>query len=95
MAQKKQIKNVQKGKSQTTPRHTFKPNIWFAVICAVVGFALYANTIKHDYVLDDVGAITGNEYVMEGINGIPKILDRKSTRLNSSHSRASRMPSSA
>ena len=74
MAQKKQIKNVQKRKSQTTPRHTFKPNIWFAVICAVVGFALYANTIKHDYVLDDVGAITGNEYVMEGINGIPKIL---------------------
>ncbi len=52
----------------------FKPNLWFAIISAIVGFCLYINTVKHEYVLDDVGAITGNEYVMEGISGIPKIL---------------------
>jgi hypothetical protein len=76
MAQKKQIKStpqkIQKPKQSALP--TFKLNIWFAVISALVGFLLYANTIKHDYVLDDVGAITGNEYVMDGIKGIPKIL---------------------
>ena len=63
---------MQKPKQSASP--TFKPNIWLAVISALVGFLLYANTIKHDYVLDDVGAITGNEYVMDGIKGIPKIL---------------------
>ena len=36
--------------------------------------------------------VTGNAY---GNNSIPEGRDRKSTRLNSSHSRASRMPSSA
>src|SRR6185295_7769567 len=41
---------------------------------AMVGFCLYLNTVKHEYVLDDVGAITGNEYVTQGISGIPKIL---------------------
>ena len=76
MAPKKPIKTgakpQQKSKQPTVP--VFKPNIWFAVISAVVGFLLYMNTIKHEYVLDDVGAITGNEYVMEGLSGIPKIL---------------------
>ncbi|MFI5164427.1 MAG: tetratricopeptide repeat protein [Bacteroidia bacterium] len=74
--QQKKIKPLlhkqQKPKQSSLP--VFKPNIWFAVISAVVGFCLYVNTVKHDYVLDDVGAITGNEYVMEGISGIPKIL---------------------
>src|SRR3990172_11676131 len=76
MGKKKQIKTSpqkqQKAKQSSLP--VFKPNIWFAVVSAVVGFCLYVNTVKHDYVLDDVGAITGNEYVMEGISGIPKIL---------------------
>jgi len=75
MAQKKQIKDLPKEQSkQAALRPAFKPNIWFAVISAVVGFCLYVNTVKHDYVLDDLGAITANQYVMEGISGIPKIL---------------------
>src|ERR1035437_7951095 len=87
MKQKKQIKSTpqktsrekrdpsfggQKPKPSALP--VFKPNIWFAIISAIVGFCLYINTVKHDYVLDDVGAITGNQFVMEGIRGIPKIL---------------------
>jgi len=75
MKDKKAVKHQHKpGKSQAS-LSVFKPNIWFAVISAVVGFCLYLNTIKHGYVLDDVGAITGNEYVTQGISGIPKILN--------------------
>src|SRR3972149_9432274 len=74
MNPKKTIKPQQKQNKQTAARPVFKPNTWFAVISAVIGFCLYVNTVKHDYVLDDVGAITGNEFVMEGISGIPKIL---------------------
>ena len=36
----------------------------------------------------------GNE-MTDVLNEFPELVDRKSTRLNSSHSRASRMPSSA
>jgi len=77
MAQKKPIKvpPKQQAKLKQSALPIFKPNIWFAVISAVVGFCLYVNTVKHEYVLDDVGAITGNEYVMEGISGIPRILN--------------------
>lgn len=69
-AQKIQVK----GKSPEKHLSVYRPNIWMAIVVALVGFALYANTIKHEYVLDDVGAVTGNEYVMEGLSGIPKIL---------------------
>jgi tetratricopeptide (TPR) repeat protein len=51
---------------------SFKPNVWYAVISALTGFAFYANTIMHEYVLDDAGAI--NEFVKEGFSGIPKIM---------------------
>ena len=76
MAQKKSIKIApkQQPKVKQAALPVFKPNIWFAVICGLVGFCLYVNTVKHDYVLDDVGAITGNEFVTQGISGIPKIL---------------------
>lgn len=71
-------KKIRTSPSKLPPKQTaqqaFKPNYWFAVIAAAVGFFLYANTIKHEYVLDDVGAITSNPNVMEGISGIPKIL---------------------
>lgn len=77
MAQKKPVKNApsRQAKPKQPALPIFKPNIWFAVVSALVGFCMYVNTVKHEYVLDDVGAITGNEYVMEGISGIPKILN--------------------
>ena len=46
---------------------------WSAIVF-FVGFLLFANTIKHDYALDDTGAIAQNLNVQEGIKGIPKIL---------------------
>ena len=39
--------------------------------------------------------ITAMGFILRKNRGIPLLVDRKSTRLNSSHSRASRMPSSA
>ena len=39
--------------------------------------------------------VTGTENLTEGVTGLPKGADRKSTRLNSSHVSESRMPSSA
>ncbi|MBU3660034.1 MAG: tetratricopeptide repeat protein [Flavobacteriales bacterium] len=48
--------------------------IAWSVIVFFVGFLLFANTINHDYALDDTGAIAQNLNVQEGIKGIPKIL---------------------
>ena len=46
---------------------------WPSLI-AIIAFILYVNTIKHDYVLDDWGAVTNNAFVQEGFKGIPKLL---------------------
>ncbi|MFZ4399938.1 MAG: tetratricopeptide repeat protein [Bacteroidales bacterium] len=45
-----------------------------AGICFVFAFILYANTLKHDYVLDDYGALADNWVVKKGVTGIPLIL---------------------
>lgn len=44
-----------------------------AVIVAVVGMLVYANTIGHDYVLDDWGLIPENKLTRKGIEGIGEI----------------------
>jgi len=46
----------------------------WGIIIAIIAFALYANTIGHEYTLDDSGAITENRYVQEGISGIPNLM---------------------
>jgi len=46
----------------------------YAITIAIVGFSLYLNTIKNGYALDDFYAIPKNEFVMQGINGIPKLM---------------------
>jgi protein O-mannosyl-transferase len=53
--------------------HVFKPNLWLALVCALAGFLLYANSIANGYVLDDVSLIFHNQYIAEGIKGIPKL----------------------
>ena len=45
-----------------------------ALITALVAAALYAITYQHGYVLDDAAAITYNNYVQEGLSGIPKLM---------------------
>jgi protein O-mannosyl-transferase len=45
-----------------------------AAILAVLAFVLYFNSIFNEYALDDRYLIIKNEYVQEGIAGIPKIM---------------------
>jgi len=45
-----------------------------SILVFLTAFLLFSNTIKHEYVLDDTGAIIQNLNVQEGIKGIPKIL---------------------
>ena len=62
-------------------------NTVFGVVDAR-GTILYSSSIKTGKYTDV------DDYVSELANGL-KLVDRKSTRLNSSHSTSSRMPSSA
>ena len=47
-----------------------------AVVVALLSFLLYANTIQHEYALDDTAVILKNEYVYQGFAGIPSILSK-------------------
>lgn len=44
------------------------------IILFVFGFLLYANTITHDYTVDDAIVITDNDFVKKGFSGIGEIL---------------------
>ena len=46
----------------------------FPALIAIVAFALYFNTLHHEYVLDDSVAITNNQFVQKGFAGISSIL---------------------
>lgn len=50
-----------------------KLHTWFALACALFGFALYLNTLGHDYVLDDEMVTFKNTIVTKGISAIPEI----------------------
>jgi tetratricopeptide (TPR) repeat protein len=45
-----------------------------ALLLVIVGFLCFANSIKNQYALDDDTLIVKNQYVQEGVKGIPKIL---------------------
>ncbi|MBK9338453.1 MAG: tetratricopeptide repeat protein [Lewinellaceae bacterium] len=49
---------------------------WIGFSLAVFAFLLYANTLGHQYVLDDPLAITKNELVKQGVSGIPELFSR-------------------
>ncbi len=44
------------------------------IIFTVVGITIFANTFKHEFALDDDIVICNNEYVLQGVSAIPKIL---------------------
>ena len=74
--------------------------IWLAVILTATMFGFASKTAG--VAVNDVYAVTLSMQVnyQDDLNGIPvigrvQVIDRKSTRLNSSHSSVSRMPSSA
>ena len=44
-----------------------------AIVLALLGLVLYFNTLNHEYAFDDMMAIVDNDYVQQGVSGIPKI----------------------
>ncbi len=45
-------------------------------VLILIGFVFYINTFSHEAAFDDRMAITANEYVQQGISGIPDILTK-------------------
>ena len=51
--------------------------VWYFIVFALA-IVLYANTLYHQFVLDDDVVITGNTYVQKGVAGIPSIVSNDS-----------------
>ncbi len=49
-----------------------KRNVYFLLL--IISFILYGNTLQHQYALDDAIVITENDFVKQGVSGIPDIL---------------------
>jgi len=73
----------QPRRHQTTPppkpakptKPTKPTSVWIlALIAALAGLLVYANSIANQYALDDKIVITDNPHVQKGLAGIPKIL---------------------
>ena len=63
-----------KGKSKKIQPKSNKTNLVYGLVLFVISFVLYANTIGHDYALDDVMLIKENAYTQSGFSGIGDIL---------------------
>ncbi len=71
MAKKNQKAKVKK---KTTASISFYSKSWlWGVAIAALGFLLYANTLGHDFALDDFSAIKENYVTKQGVAGIPTI----------------------
>lgn len=79
MARSKKSKPAAK-KPVPPPKASPRPSNWWENtrllqwILFLLGFLLYANTLGHQYALDDAIVITDNEFTQQGIRGIDDIL---------------------
>jgi len=71
MAKKKQKAKIKKEPNKATQSNN-KNWIWGLAI-ALLGFLIYANTLGHDFALDDFSAIKDNYVTKQGVSGIPTI----------------------
>ena len=82
----------------TRPNHLAQEVIDNSVDEALAGFATKIEVILHAdqslEVIDNGRGMPVDIHPTEGVSGV-EVIDRKSTRLNSSHTAESRMPSSA
>lgn len=63
------------GKLAALPNDLLLPlKRWLGLIVAITGFVFYANTLNHDFVLDDYSLIIENNLTKQGISAIPEIL---------------------
>jgi tetratricopeptide (TPR) repeat protein len=81
MSKKKRIKDVASTvveKKVVAPQAANGP--WYttflfqALLLVIIGLVCFGNSIKNQYALDDDTLIVKNQYVQEGVKGIPKIL---------------------
>lgn len=71
---KQQQKNRSSQQQKVTSTSFFTNKRLHLISLFIFGFLLYANTIGHDYTVDDAIVITDNDFVKEGFSGIGKIL---------------------
>jgi len=69
---------VKQPATNTIVKKERKPIDWFSVkylcvILALVSLALYANTLRNGYVLDDVMVLKDNTFVKQGLKAIPEL----------------------
>lgn len=50
---------------------------WNIYVILLISFAVYANTLFHDFTLDDKVVFTENQFVQNGIKGIPSIVSNE------------------
>ena len=67
---KKSAKSTSKAIKKTTSSFSLKKYLPLAIIVAVLGFVLYANTITHEWALDDFSVIKENFVTQKGFAGI-------------------------
>lgn len=83
---KSAIKTTNTAATPAPPKPDFIPDpkipAWLydfkiqAIIVAVLAIVLYANTFTHESAHDDTMVIVQNEYVLEGLAGIPSIMTK-------------------
>ena len=72
IAQQTQI--AQEVKKHIPPSHNRKQRLLLGLALAAIAFALYANTLGNEFVLDDSNAVTENHIVKQGVKGIGELL---------------------
>ena len=67
---------AEKRSNSTITANTFSFSSFKAqsILLIIVGLIFYANSFKNEYALDDGIVIIKNEYVQQGLRGVPKIL---------------------
>ena len=68
---KKKKTIIKKVTRKTTSSNKYPGKLMMGLICALFGFLLYANTLTHQYALDDASVITDNFITKKGLEGIP------------------------
>lgn len=68
-----QRQNTKTPASKTLPVASSKTKRLLALLVALVAFLLYANTLQHDYTLDDYSLIKENTMTRQGTKAIPAI----------------------
>ncbi|MDP4966057.1 MAG: glycosyltransferase family 39 protein, partial [Salibacteraceae bacterium] len=66
-------KDKKQAQKPTPDSSSNKWTKFYPIVLFVFSFLLYANTLNHGYVLDDISVISENRYVNKGFEGIGQI----------------------